>query len=547
MNSEVLLKYEVPSWVSSDNNATRINITHLGEVLEFPYKNFPNKIAINDGKVSYTFKQLQELSSLLSKKLTQQGIKAGDRVIVLSEKYCEVVIIMIAIWKSEAIYVPIEPESYSKRADFFESSLEPKLIFGSELHKQKILSDVVFFSFKEIEDLHNFENISYPFVKKSSVNDIAYIIHTSGSTGIPKGVCIEHRKLINYFHNHNEVLRFNEKSYGFSISPFHFDVSIEDTLLPISTGSTVYIYRGLPVASIILNILEKEKITHLIAVSTILTLITSNTKKLDDANLNNLEMVMTGAEVCDSNVINKWLKKLPHARVINAYGPTEVTIVCLTHTIKSSDTVIPIGKALTNNYVHLLDDDGNIIKEINTKGELLIGGDQLMHGYWNNEEETNKVFKIIDEKIYYRSGDICYKNDDNDYVFVGRKDSEHKINGRRINLGEIKHFLLLHPKITNAAVGIINDSKTNEKNIIVVLCFHTEISKVFSEAIINELRQIIPFYLFPNIIGFSNDFIFGKTGKIDEKEMIRQFSEKIISYPESKIFSLNNNNILPIN
>src|SRR5262249_599730 len=149
-----------------------------------------------------------------------------------------------------------------------------------------------------------------------------------------------------YFFNHNQVLRFTPDSRVFSFSPFHFDVSIEDTLLPLSVAAFVYQFRGAPVGALVYRLLTRERITHLIPVSTILAMVTPAVS----AEVPHLEMVMTGAEVCDPKVINQWKRRMPYLRVINAYGPTEVTIVCLTHEIDAPDDIrrkaYPIGRPL---------------------------------------------------------------------------------------------------------------------------------------------------------------------------------------------------------
>lgn len=269
----------------------------------------------------------------------------------------------------------------------------------------------------------------------------AYIIFTSGSTGTPKGVEIAVGSLRAYFRNHNRVLRFDAASRVFSLAPFHFDVSIEDTLLPLSVGAYVFQFRGVPAGAIMREALSREKVTHLIAVSTLLTLITGAPGDLNRNRFPALRAVMTGAEVCDPAIINAWKDSLPGVRLFNAYGPTETTIVCMNYEIEAVDTAranaYPIGRPLDGVEAMVVDhDSGERVSAQGVPGELWIGGPQVMNRYFDQPEETAKVIVERDGVRYYRTGDICSYDACGEIVFHGRADDEVKISGRRIHLGK---------------------------------------------------------------------------------------------------------------
>lgn len=181
--------------------------------------------------------------------------------------------------------------------------------------------------------------------------------------------------------------------------------------------------------------------THLIAVSTLLTLITGAPGDLNRNRFPALRAVMTGAEVCDPAIINAWKDSLPGVRLFNAYGPTETTIVCMNYEIEAVDTAranaYPIGRPLDGVEAMVVDhDSGERVSAQGVSGELWIGGPQVMNRYFDQPEETAKVIVERDGVRYYRTGDICSYDACGEIVFHGRADDEVKISGRRIHLGK---------------------------------------------------------------------------------------------------------------
>jgi amino acid adenylation domain-containing protein len=366
-------------------------------------------------------------------------------------------------------------------------------------------------------------------------NDVVYILHTSGSTGQPKCVQITERNIKAYFRAHNQVLRFNDASKVFSLTPFHFDVSIEDTLLPLSVGATVYQYNRLHQGRIIRKTLIEQNVTHLIAVSTLLTMISDDESQINPDNFPHLSMVMTGAEVCAPNVINLWKERLPSTRVINAYGPTEVTIVATCYTIESAernrDIAYPIGQPLDGVRVRLLDEYGQDV-EPGSSGELCLGGDQVMLGYLNKPDETAERIFVQDDVRYYRTGDICFVDHNGDLQFVGRNDNEVKIKGRRIHLGEIQQQCMAVPGVERAAVGV---HQRQGQPMISAVITTQERDKI--EQVQAHLRSLLPSYMMPVIWGTTENVTLAASGKSNDKQLLRQLSE-VFEQTSASIISL---------
>lgn len=523
----------VPKWVHPFKPGCKIrHDLFLDRIYDYPGRYWHDKVAIRDGDRKYTFGELQRKTLGLSVCLIARGVKKGDRIVVVAVKCAEMAIIAAGIWKAGAVYVPVDPANPRGRNDYLIGSIEPRLVMAPRSYAattgfSRIDIPVIFF-----DDAVNYpmtEMDTEPVFPEVSGADLAYIMHTSGSTGQPKGVMIEHGSVVDYFYNHNLVLQFTEQSYCLSNAPFYFDVSIEDTFLPLSVGAAVYQYRGIYISAIFLGLLGREGITHLIAVSTILKLITGDGKKLSMATLPHLDMVMTGAEVCDTRIINQWKRAFPHVRLVNVYGPTETTIVCTAYTIDRADDMrsefYPIGRPLAGVKAILMDDNDLPVTGPGERGMLWIGGRQVMRGYWKDDVLTRKVLVQYENDIYYKTGDICYYDAAGELVFSGRNDEEIKLNGRRINMMEIKKALLRGQSVTTAAVGVI---EVNAKSVLAaVICADGIRDESQLQALREKLVEELPGYMVPEYIGLIDDPLLSHTGKNNEKLSIALLKREV--------------------
>jgi len=507
-----------PEWIyrpsEKGRNGTRVP---LAEIFRYGAEEFPARAAIADGAASYTFEQLESGAQRIAGLLHESGVRPADKVAVLTSKRAHIPMMAAAIWKLGAVYVPIDAQNPPARTERLLGQLRPAAVLGDSADLAKVSHSCAML---DVATLLNCAATP----SSSSWNDNpqvdeeqpAYIIFTSGSTGTPKGVVISHHNLLDYFYNHNQVLRFTSGSRVLSFAPFHFDVSIEDTILPLSVGAFVYQYRGMPIAALVRRVLIQNRITHMIAVSTVLTVITSDAS-LNPTVLPDLEMVMTGAEVCDPKIINTWKRNFPLVRVINAYGPTEATIVCLTHTIEEPEPdrtrSYPIGKPLDGVVMKIMNDDGEISKP-GIEGELWIGGSQVMTGYLGEPEETAKVVITSGGIRYYRTGDMCRFDEDGNVEFMGRKDHEVKLSGRRINLREISQPALAYA--TRAFAGVLQNNGSRQLGLIVI----SETGAVVLDSIKTHLSQELPEYMRPHVLAYAAQPLLSSTGKTNEIQLM---------------------------
>ncbi len=493
----------------------------LGDLVRAAACNWPDRQAVHDGRSGLTFAELERQAGALAGWLSGQGVRDGDRVVILAEKSAIMPVLAIGIWKSGAVYVPLDATQPVPRLRSLLARLRPSAVIALD-DRQPSATDVRWVGRTHLEAI-----LSGPAPEHLSVakqpEDTAYIIFTSGSTGEPKGVEISVASLMAYFRSHNEVLRLTPASRVFSLAPFHFDVSIEDTLLPLSVGAFVFQFRGVHAGAIMRAVIRRERITHLIAVSTLLTMITDGGRHVTRKNFPSLEMVMTGAEVCDPGVINVWKTNLPEVRLINVYGPTEATIVCTAYEIEQVDPArtssYPIGRPLRGVAVRIMADGVEIV-EPGRVGELWIGGEQVMRGYFDQPEETAQRVVEVDGVRYYRTGDLCGYDEDGEIVFHGRNDDEVKLAGRRIHLGEIRQIVLGCPGVERAAVGLV----PRHGHDVIALVVLAPIQAVVAD-VEKQLADLLPEYMRPTLVAWSPVLAVSSTGKTDESRLMRRLAE----------------------
>jgi len=505
----------------------------LGDIVRPAANNWPDRPAIHDGRSGLTFAELERQAAALADWLSQQGVGGEDRVVILAEKCAIMPVLAIGIWKSGAVYVPLDATQPILRLRGLLDRLRPSAVIALD-DREPSITGVRWVGRTQLDAILSGPSSDRPAAPKRP-EDTAYIIFTSGSTGEPKGVEISVGSLLAYFRNHNEILRFTPASRVFSLSPFHFDVSIEDTLLPLSLGAFVFQFRGMHAGAIMRAVIKRERITHLIAVSTLLTMITDGGRHVSRANFPALEMVMTGAEVCDPGVINVWKTGLPELRLFNVYGPTEATIVCTAYEIQQVDperrSAYPIGRPLRGVAARIVADGteapgqqllGQEVAGPGRVGELWIGGEQVMRGYFDQPAETARCVVEVDGVRYYRTGDMCSYDEDGNIVFHGRNDDEVKLAGRRIHLGEIRQIVLGCPGVERAAVGLVPRRGHDVIALVVVAPIQSVVADVEK-----QLADLLPEYMRPTLVAWSPTLAVSSTGKTDENRLMRRLAEAV--------------------
>lgn len=493
----------------------------LGDLLAAPAVRWPDRTAIDDGDTSYTFAQLEQGAQTVAAWLTGRGVRAGDRVVVLAEKRAVMPVLAVAVWKCGAVYVPLDPAEPEDRLQGLLARLQPAAVIALD-DRDPVAPIDCHLGMAQLAVI-----LSGPEAAHSTVahrpEDAAYIIFASGPTGQPQGVENSAASLLAYFGNHNQVLRITPESRVLSLSPFNVDVSLEDTVLPLSLGAFVYQFRKLPAGAVIRAVLGRERITHLIAVSMLLAMITGDGRQITRASLANLELVMTGAQVCDPAMVNIWKRQLPDTRVVHAFGPPEATVFCLNHEIEQEDpertTAFPIGRPLRGMNAKVMK-DGVEIHVPGAPGELWVGGDQVMRGYFDQPGETARVVVQLDGTRYFRTGDLCGYDEDGNLLFHGHGDKEITwLAGRRTHLAEIRQAALGCPGVDRAVVAVV---KHNHRDV-VALVVMSQKPQVMAD-VEARLRSLLPIYLRPTLTAWSPAGPAAPTEDVDEHQLTQRLT-----------------------
>ena len=466
----------------------------LVEYLEASATRQPDGVAIvaPDG-CGLTFRELNGQADALASFLSVRGIVAGDRVGVVLPKSAAAVVSLFGIMKAGAVFVPVD---YSTPADRGRTILEDcqvrALIVDSRrldvvpASEQTALSAMVALITAGTGGEDSGWSHTTPFqaalsgsreplTRVRSADDLAYILYTSGSTGVPKGVMITHENAISFVEWCSATFAPTEDDRFSSHAPFHFDLSVLDIYLAIKHGATLYLISeelGKNPKDLA-RFIAAHRLTVWYSTPSILTLLLQF-GNLPAHDLSNLRLVLFAGEVFPVKHLRELRRHLPHPLYYNLYGPTE-TNVCTFARIPDRipadrDTPYPIGFPCTHCEALVLDEERREMPA-GDEGLLYIAGPSVFRGYWNRPIENARAFLDRDGRRWYNTGDVVRWDAADGFIYLGRKDRMVKRRGYRIELGEIERVLHLHPRVREAAV-ISRDDPDAGLKIIAFLSAH---------------------------------------------------------------------------
>ncbi len=461
------------------------------EVFREQVNKTPNAIAISFKNESITFKELDRKSNYLAHELIRKGVEKEDLVPICIDKNIEMVIGILAVLKSGGAYVPVDPNYPKERLDFIIEDTNSSFILSSSNFKSIVgrydSKNIIYLDEKlEIVPEDNWDSPKTEF----STNNLAYVIYTSGSTGKPKGVKIEHKSLMNFLFSMSDYFTFNQNLKFLSLTTFTFDISILELLSPLLSGGKLILVgdKESKDPEQIIDIINTTKPNCIQATP-------SRWQMLMTSGWNNNENItlLSGGESIDYELKER-LTEVSN-KVWNLYGPTETTIwSCISRLEKGKK--INIGKPIANTDVYILDEHLSLIPQ-GMVGQLCIGGLGLSRGYLNRPNLTSEKFiphPFKKEEHLYLTGDLARWSPDGTIEFLGRNDHQVKINGYRIEMGEIESALIDIDNIQQAVVLAIKNSGV--KQLVGYLVSEEEIDQQEIQSI---LMHKLPEYMVPRI------------------------------------------------
>ena len=487
-----------------------------------------NKIAIIEEEKKVTYSELLENSKRVGSMLCNT-ITRGEPVGVLMEKGINAIYSFWGSIYAGGFYILLNPELPEFRLKKIIEISNIKVIITDEKNIEFTNKLSGGTKIIKIEDAKNekVNEIKLKEIREKSIDvDPLYANFTSGSTGEPKGVVVSHRSVIDFINVFTNKFNLSEKDIIANQAPFDFDVSVKDIYSAIKTGATLLIVPKKLFSSpakLLDYICENNATTLIWAVSALCLITTFH--GLDYKTPKSVNKVIFSGEVMPIKHLKQWIEHLPNAMYVNVYGPTEITCNCTYHIVDKNlqyEKQIPIGKAFENEEVFLLDENDKLITSKGKVGEICVKGTALALGYYNNKEQTNKNFiqnplnsSFID--TIYRTGDLGYIGENDEFYFCGRKDFQIKHMGHRIELEEIE---LEINKIEN--IKRVCCIYNNEKN---KLCAFY-IGKIEKNILREELAKKLPIYMIPNILNQIDKFPLNKNGKIDRKKLLLDLQNK---------------------
>jgi len=485
-------------------------------------KKYPTNMAVWTESGSMNYEELNKLSDHFASWLLEQGHAPNKRIALILPKRLETIVAIFGTLKAGNTYVPLGNTWPANRLNAiiengdFELTLTEKLIPEVSLNQDSTLQ----LDTKDWEDAISSTNRQNIASVKLKPSDIAYILYTSGSTGIPKGVCVSH-KAAQFF----PAWALNEFNVDpthkiASIAPFTFDLSTFDLFTGLSSGGCLYLvpekYKMFP--SRLSGFLEKYQITTMYAVPSALSLLTLN-GNLDKRDFSHFITVLFAGEVFPIDMCRKFREYLPkNVQYYNLYGPTE-TNVCTyfdASNLPEGDENLPIGIALPDTIAYI--DTGSDDEE--GTGELCIYGPTLMSGYWGKPNDNAPYWTPLPNdktKFAYRTGDITYQDDKENWIYKGRADKMVKIWGYRVELGEIESGILKYPQVEQCAV--VKRDKKDKLGEELVAFVIKDLSSDNEELNHNELfkhcKSYLPHFMIPSHIYELDEFPLNNSGKID--------------------------------
>ncbi len=498
------------------------------EYLERAEKAHPDKVAFADPDKAITYRELIDRARRLGCVIHEIAGVTRCPIPVFMGKSVDTISVFFGTVYAGCFYSLLDTKQPKARLLDILSALEQDFIVTSHEYDEEVAEfgyDGRIYYLEELEanapDGSHEAGILEQIRAEALDIDPLYCNFTSGSTGVPKGVLVGHRSVIDFIDIFTETFGFSENDVFGNQAPFDFDVSVKDIYSTIALGATMQIiptkYFSIPTQ--LLDFICDRHCTVLIWAVSAMCIITT-LHGFDYRVPTDVGKILFSGEVMPIRHLTAWQEALPDAMFVNLYGPTEITCNCTYFIVDRKyerGEVLPSGIPFPNEKVFLLDDEDRLVTEPNVNGEICVSGTALALGYYNNPEQTARAFvqNPLNKKYLepiYRTGDLAYYNEDGQICFATRKDFQIKHMGHRIELGEIEAAMDAVPQIERACC-IFANNKIN--------AFY--IGDIDKKELSRQLGERIPKFMIPNSFRQLDLLPVTKNGKIDRKALTEEY------------------------
>lgn len=479
----------------------------------------PESIALVATDGTFTYRELNHHANALAERLRISGLKPGGLAAVLLERSSRLVITLLAVLKTGAAYLPLDPnQPASRNESVLEDGLPDLLLIEQETAELVSQTKIKTVFVDAAESTSN--------QKFSPSGDLAYVIFTSGSTGRPKGVAVRHSSVIHLLNSIAEETEFCAEDRLLAITTISFDIAALEIFLPLLSGATVHLATTDESrdASLIAQRIEQNSITMLQATPATWRMLFS-----DGWTGNKSLKILCGGEALPLDLARSLTASTKTAW--NVYGPTETTIWSSIWRLPSQVEIVSLGSPVAGTRLMVIDRYGSPVPR-GAIGELAIGGDGVAQGYWNNAALTAEKF-VPDLKSsspgarLYRTGDRVRFRNDGSLEYLGRSDDQIKLRGFRIELAEIEAALRSHPEVSDCAVVL--DEKGNQSRLNAYLVF--EESSISNSDLREYLKSRLPDYMIPSTYVALDVLPLTPAGKVNRR-YLKENTQSVIEYRE---------------
>ncbi|MGQ9673935.1 MAG: AMP-binding protein [Candidatus Aminicenantales bacterium] len=513
----------------------------VNEFLERTAEKLPDKIGlVYEGK-KYSFADLEQLSNRLANAFIEQKLEKQDRVAIFLEPSTEAILSVFATLKAGGIFLVVNPQVKARKIEYILNDCQVKILVTDKIRFDEIkpvlsncpsMQVIIVVNGDGVAELKE-KNLALrvlPFSelvnsfsptrpgKRCIDVDLASLIYTSGSTGSPKGVMLTHLNMVSAANSIIEFLQNTPEDIILNVLPLSFDYGLYQVLMAFKFGGTVIQEKGFVYPYRAVDLIVKERVTGFPVVPTIAAILL-RLKNLDRQDLSSVRYITNTAQALPPSFIPPLQKIFPKARIFSMYGLTECKRVSYLPPEELSKRPTSVGKAMPNTEVFIVDENGQPIEEPGRVGELVVRGSNVMKGYWNLPEETDRVLRpgpIPGEKVLF-TGDLFKKDEEGFLYFVSRKDDILKVAGERVSPKEIENVLYeLEGVLEATVIGVPDDILGNAIKAFIVL---KRGSKITEADVLRHCSSRVENFMMPKYVEFRAGLPKSAHGKISKKRL----------------------------